>query len=79
MKKAVLALAKYTIWEKLGAITCPVLIVGASKDKLHEPENLKKMTSLLPNAKYIDLETNRRTHSKEVVGALKKFIHEIKT
>ena len=79
LKKAVLALAKYTIWEKLGAITCPVLIVGASKDKLHEPENLKKMTSLLPNAKYIDLETNRRTHSKEVVGALKKFIHEIKT
>ena len=78
LKKAALALAKYTVWEKLGDIACPVLIVGASKDKLHEPENLKKMTSLLPNAKYIDLKTNRGTHSKEVVGVLRKFISGIR-
>jgi len=77
LKKAVLALAKYTVWGKLGAVTCPVLIVGASKDKLHEPENLKRMTALLPNAQYIDLETNRGTHSKEVVDALRKFIQEM--
>ncbi|NOY77196.1 MAG: alpha/beta hydrolase [Calditrichaeota bacterium] len=77
LKKAVLALAKYTVWDKLGAVTCPVLIVGASKDKLHEPENLKKMTALLPNAHYVDLETNRGTHSKKAVDALRKFIHGI--
>lgn len=52
-----------------------MLIIGASKDKLHEPENLKKMTARFQNAKYVDLETNRSTHGKEVVSVLRKFIH----
>lgn len=79
LKKAALALAKYAVWEKLSDITCPVLIAGASKDKLHEPENLKKMASLLQNSEYVDLKTNRGTHSKEMVPVLRKFIHEIMT
>ena len=40
LKKAVLALAKYRVWKKLGAVTCPVLIVAASKDKLQDRKSV---------------------------------------
>jgi pimeloyl-ACP methyl ester carboxylesterase len=74
LKKAVLTLAKYEIWDLLAHIVYPSLIVGASKDKLHEPENLKKIIAKMPNARYIDMETNKNTHSKQVVDEMRKFL-----
>ena len=78
LKKALLALARYEIWDLLEHIFYPSLIVGASKDKLHEPENLKKIISKMPNARYIDMETNKNTHSKEVVNEIRKYLPNIK-
>ena len=77
LKKAVLALSSYEIWPRLSEITKPVLIIGASKDKLHEPENLKKMVNQLPQSDYIDLETNKKTHSAEMVIHLRKFVTQL--
>ena len=77
LKKGIFSLAKYAVWDKLVAIHCPVLIVGASKDKLHEPENLRKMVELLPNARYADLETNRGTHSRQLVQVVRDFLAKI--
>lgn len=77
LKKAVLTLCKYEIWDLLPDIKVPTLIVGASKDKLHEPENLKRIVSLLPSVSYIDLETNKRTHSIEVVGEMRQYLDKL--
>lgn len=77
LKKAALAFSSYEIWPLLPEIKLPVCIIGASKDKLHEPENLKKMVALLPNATYMDFETNQGTHSKEMVYAVRKYLSEI--
>jgi pimeloyl-ACP methyl ester carboxylesterase len=77
LKKGIFPLAKYSVWEKLNAIHCPVLVVGASKDKLHEPENLRKMVALLPNARYVDLETNQGTHSNQLAAATRNFLQQI--
>ncbi len=74
LRRAVLALAKYQIWEVLATITCPVLIIGASKDKLHEPENLKRIVDLLPHGEYVDMETNKQTHSKAMTIHLNNFL-----
>lgn len=74
LKKAVMKLWNWEGWNLLPAIKYPSLIVGASKDSLHEPENLKKMVSKMSNATYIDLETNKGTHSENVVEEMRKYL-----
>lgn len=74
LKKAVMKLWNWEAWELLPEIKYPTLIVGASKDSLHEPENLKKMVSMMKNATYIDLETNKGTHSEILVEEVRKYI-----
>ena len=77
LKKAVLAVAKYKIWERLETINRPALLVDASKDLLHEPENLRKIAVMLPTVTRIDLETNQGTHSEKVVEEFRRFLTQI--
>jgi pimeloyl-ACP methyl ester carboxylesterase len=74
LKKGVLSMYKYEIWPLLKDIDIPALMIGASKDKLHEPENLHKMVQLMPKATYLDLETNKQTHSKRMVVEMRKYL-----
>jgi len=74
LKKAALALAKYKIWERLPEIQTPVLLFSASLDALHDLENIKRIHELLPDSRYVDLETNFRTHSPEMVTALREYL-----
>lgn len=78
LKKAVLSVAKYEVWDLLKEIEIPTFIIGASKDKLHEPDNLRRIVSLLKNQKYLNLETNTKTHSKEMVYEMNKYIDSLK-
>jgi pimeloyl-ACP methyl ester carboxylesterase len=78
LKKAAKAVARYKAWDKLEKIKLPVLIVGALKDKLHEPENTKKIVDILPNSTFIDMETNKNTHSRGVVEETRKFLLSVK-
>jgi len=78
LKNAAKRLWNYEVWKLLGDITYPSLIVGASKDNLHEPENLKKMISMMPNATYVDLETNKGTHSKPMVDEVRYYLKQLK-
>lgn len=77
LKKGALSLSKYQVWELLEEIECPTLIVGASKDALHEPKDLQKMVSKMKNARYLDLETNKETHSEVMVEEMRKFIVDL--
>jgi pimeloyl-ACP methyl ester carboxylesterase len=74
LKKAVMAVWSYEVWNKLPLVACPVLVVNASRDKLHEPENLRKIVNALPRADEIDLETNAKTHDEPVVDAIRRFL-----
>ncbi len=74
LKKAAIPLSKYSVWDILPKIDLPVVIFGASKDVMHEPENLQKMHQILPESTLIDLETNQGTHSPAMVLELKKYI-----
>lgn len=74
LKKAVLAVARYEIWSRLPHLNVPTLLIEASKDTLHEPENLRRIASMLPNVTVIDLETNALTHSERVVKEMKRFL-----
>jgi pimeloyl-ACP methyl ester carboxylesterase len=77
LKKAVKSVWSYEVWNILGSIDCPALIVNASKDKLHEPEIMKKMTAMMPQGTEIDLETNAGTHSGKVVAEVRSYLSKI--
>lgn len=74
LKAAALAFRNYTVWDQLPSITLPTLIIGASKDVMHVPENLEKMVSILPHGTYLDMETNSQTHSTNMVKAVRDYL-----
>jgi len=76
LKKAVLSLRKYRIWDILPAVDTPSLFISASKDALHEPEKITRMTRLVRNSKLVDMETNLRAHSREMVERLREYLKE---
>jgi pimeloyl-ACP methyl ester carboxylesterase len=78
LKPGALALAKYKVWEILSDIDLPVLIIGATKDLLHEPENLLKIDKMLPNSTFLDMGTNTLAHGPEMVVELRKYIESLK-
>ena len=77
LKKAIMKLWKYQVWDLLGSIDIPTLIIGASKDKLHIPENLKRMVELMPDARYLDMGTNEATHRAGMVEAVRQYIEAL--
>ena len=77
LKKAVLSLRTYSAWDRLEAIDVPVLFIGASKDSLHEPESVGKMSQLVRNGRHLDMETNSTTHSREMVKKVRMFLKEV--
>ncbi|HHS14257.1 MAG TPA: hypothetical protein ENN03_10905 [bacterium] len=77
LKRAARALETYSVWPILKDIGFPALIIGASRDRLHEPENLKRMARMMKNARYFDMETNRRTHSADMVRAVRCYLSNL--
>jgi pimeloyl-ACP methyl ester carboxylesterase len=74
LKKAAIAFSRYQIWKVLRSVRVPVLVFGASRDALHGPENLERMLERLARVTMIDLETNKRTHSGEMVHHLRRYL-----
>jgi pimeloyl-ACP methyl ester carboxylesterase len=77
LKKAAIKLSKYEVWGFINKIDIPALIVGASKDTLHTPENLHRMVEKMPSVTYLDLETNKLTHSAKMVEEMRKYINNM--
>ena len=75
-KRTAMAIWDYQIWDRLPTLRFPTLIVGASRDKLHEPENMKRMVSLIPRATYLDMETNARNHSPDLVQEIRSYLEK---
>jgi len=78
LKPAAKALSKYKVWGILKDIDLPVLIIGATKDLLHEPQNLIQMDKMLPNSVFLDMDTNTYAHGPEMVVELRKYIAILK-
>jgi len=78
LKKIAFPLARYNVWDRLDDVRCPTLIIGASKDIMHIPENILKMVDRIKDATYIDLETNSLTHSAGMVQEVRKYVNNLK-
>lgn len=77
LRDAVLAIAPYRIWDRLGSIRTPSLIIGASKDTFHRHEDLLKIVSSIDSSTYLDLEKHERTHSRELVGQVREYLRTL--
>ena len=64
----------WNIYEK---VEDPVLIIGMEKDKFHEIKDIRKLASLMKNSSYLDMKTNKNTHSAEMVKVIRKHLLEI--
>jgi hypothetical protein len=79
LRDAVLAISSYRIWDRLGSVRAPALVVGASKDTFHRHEDILKIISKLGSAEYCDLEKHERTHSRELVEHIREYLRAFPT
>ena len=52
-------------------------IVGMEKDKMHEKGISMRIHESMENSTYIDLETNKKTHSAEMIKVVRQHLSEI--
>jgi pimeloyl-ACP methyl ester carboxylesterase len=75
LKNAILAVAGHEFFEKLESIDSPTLIIDTSRDGFHRNEDIRKMVKSIKGSTYIDLETNKRTHSPEIGRVIRGYIN----
>ncbi len=74
---AVRALSRYRMCDCLEQITVPALVIVASKDHFHNHGDGMKIAALIPGAKCLDMEDNKRTHSPEAGREISSFISSL--
>lgn len=72
-------LYRYDAWDLPSKVQTRTMLVGASKDKMHATEECKRVHELMPNSFYVDLGSNKATHSKPLVDEFKKFVKELES
>ncbi len=55
-----------------------VVVIGMETDKMHTAELAKQIAEAIPDAEYMDMGTNRATHSAEMVELIRKLLKKIK-
>ena len=63
-------------WSVYEKVENDILLVAAEKDKMHEADLTKKIGEVMKNSVYINLETNKNTHTKPMVDLLRKKIKQ---
>jgi hypothetical protein len=71
------AAARYSVWNSLEKIDVPTAVIGASKDTFHNLNDAMEISSHIRGSQYIDMVTNKRTHSPEVAECILKIYKEI--
>jgi pimeloyl-ACP methyl ester carboxylesterase len=78
LKANALAIKNYTVWDKLGTITTPCVILGATSDTLHGTGNMQKLIAIISRTEYIELASNTETHSNKAGKLIAEYIAEKK-
>jgi len=66
--------ARLRITDIYPKIECNVLVIGAEKDKMHKIKDSIRIKSLIKNSAYLDLQTNKNTHDRPLVDAIREHI-----
>jgi hypothetical protein len=77
LRDTVLAICSYQIWDRLGSVQTPTLIVSASKDTFHRHEDILRIISQIRRSTPCDLEKHTRIHSPELVEHVRKYLRAL--
>jgi len=77
LKANALALKNYKINSNIGNITIPCLVMGATSDKLHGTESIKKLASAIPQGEYVELASNMETHNEKAGRVIAEYINRV--
>jgi alpha-beta hydrolase superfamily lysophospholipase len=69
----------YNSQHLLPKIKVNCILIGASSDKMHAAEECLENSKLIPNAKYIDLGSNKAAHEQPLVDVIYDFIKTAET
>lgn len=61
-------------WNLYSQIENKVIVVDESEDKMHNTKVTKKIAKSIKNSEYVDLKTNKFTHSAQIVDFVKEKI-----
>ena len=73
-RRSALSFKKYSFKDKIDKIRKRILVFSGKKDILHNYEQTLDMVKRIENATLINLETNDRTHSAEMVGEMRAYL-----
>ena len=73
-RRSALSFKKYSFKDKIDKIRKRILVFSGKKDILHNYEQTLDMVKRIENATLINLETNDRTHSAEMVGEVRAYL-----
>ncbi len=77
LKRNALALKKWKL-TSTGKIEIPSLVIGATTDSLHSTEHLKATMAFFTKGEYIELASNRETHSAKAAQVIMDFIETMR-
>ena len=77
MKGCALELSRYSSNVDYSKIKCPVYIIAASTDKMHDFNQSKEISSKISNVKFEDVVFFAKTHMREVAEKMIEFIMAI--
>ena len=75
-KRVGLPLAFKRYWKVFPQVKNKVLLVAAENDKMHDAEVTKKVSKMIENSIYKNLETNKNTHAPIMVETIRDYIPE---
>jgi pimeloyl-ACP methyl ester carboxylesterase len=61
-------------WDVYAEVKHDLLLIASEKDKMHEAEISQKLRELMVNSVYIDLGTNKKTHTKPIVDLIREHL-----
>ncbi|NHJ47842.1 MAG: alpha/beta hydrolase [Asgard group archaeon] len=77
IRRPVTKMRKKNIQHLLPKVKARTYMIGASTDKMHAAEETLENSKLMPNAKYIDLLSNKAAHEQPLVDVIFEFIQEL--
>jgi len=76
LKKNALGIKRWSLPDS-GRITAPSIIFGATTDSLHSTEHIKGLMSHFTDGKYVELASNKETHSGNASRIMMDYIESV--
>ncbi len=73
-KRLGLRLAYKRYWKIFPKLKNHVLLIAAERDKMHDAKITRKVAEMIDNSTYIDLKTNRNTHTEVMVETIREYL-----